>query len=410
MRRIPQLDGLRALAVTLVIVNHVAGWFPGGAVGVNIFFVLSGYLITSLLLDEHEKTGRLRRAMFYTRRALRLYPALAVMLVVTYLLGGVAFKSVLIAASYTTNLFMTLSVNPVVPYTHTWSLAQEEQFYLLWPLLLPAFIRLGRRGSVVILTAIAVGLAMWAQLAVHTVTASNGAVTVAVFNPLWQAHGLLIGCALAFAIRHRSVPWAALLVNLGLTLCIVVALAASVTAGRSARAAADWNLVSEFAAAAAIAGMTEGAHGLARLCTLRPVLWIGKRSYAIYLWHFPLIWLATQHGYGKWGKMTAVVLAVLAAGLSWRLVEQPFLGLKKRFEPTMPKHARHDHGIDGPIHREPPLRQEAVPHAPGGHAPGGHATGMVRALPAAGYAEEPSPLCIHRVPGAHRSGPACGNA
>jgi peptidoglycan/LPS O-acetylase OafA/YrhL len=342
VRRIPQLDGLRALAVGLVIVNHVAGWFPGGAVGVNIFFVLSGYLITSLLLDEHEKTGRLRRGRFYIRRALRLYPALAVMLGVTFLLGGVALKSVLIAGSYTTNLFMTLSLNPVLPYTHTWSLAQEEQFYLLWPLLLPLFIRLGRRASVAILTVIAVGLAMWAQLAVNTVTASNGVVTVAVFNPLWQAHGLLIGCALAFAIRHRSVPSATLLVNLGLTLCIVVALAASVTAGRSARAAADWNLVSEFAAAAAIAGMTEGARGLARLCTLRPVLWIGKRSYAIYLWHFPLIWLATQHGYGKSGKVAAVVLAVLAAGLSWRLVEQPFLRLKQRFEPNTPKHARHD--------------------------------------------------------------------
>ena len=80
MRRIPQLDGLRALAVGLVIVNHVAGWFPGGAVGVNIFFVLSGYLITSLLIDEHEKTGQMRRGLFYARRALRLYPALGVML------------------------------------------------------------------------------------------------------------------------------------------------------------------------------------------------------------------------------------------------------------------------------------------------------------------------------------------
>jgi peptidoglycan/LPS O-acetylase OafA/YrhL len=384
MRRIPQLDGLRALAVSLVIVNHVAGWFPGGAVGVNIFFVLSGYLITSLLLDEHEKTGRLRRGMFYTRRALRLYPALAVMLCVTFLFGGVAIKSVLIAGSYTTNLFMTFRLNPVLPYTHTWSLAQEEQFYLLWPLLLPLFIRMGRRASVVILTSLAIGLAMWAQLAVNTVTASNGIVTVAVFNPLWQAHGLLIGCALAFAIRRRSVPRAALLVNLGLTLCIVVALAASVTAGRSARAAADWNLVSEFAAAAAIAGMTEGARGLARLCTLRPVLWIGKRSYSIYLWHFPLILLAVQHGYGRLGKVAAVALAVLAAALSWRLVEQPFLRLKRRFEPTIPKHAAHAPSIDGPIHQLLPLGQDAAPHTPENYA-----TRVERPLPAADTKEDP---------------------
>ena len=349
MRRIPQLDGLRALAVSLVIVNHVAGWFPGGAVGVNIFFVLSGYLITSLLLDEHEKTGRLQRVRFYTRRALRLYPALAVMLCVTFLLGGVAFRSVLIAGSYATNLFMTFSLNPVLPYTHTWSLAEEEQFYLVWPLLLPLFIRLGRRASVAILMCLAVGLTVWAQLAVGSVTAGNGSVTVAVFNPLWQAHGLLIGCALAFAIRHRSVPSAALLVNVGLTLCVVVALAASATDGQSARAGAGWNLASEFAAAAAIAGMTEGAHGLARLCTLRPVLWIGKRSYAIYLWHFPLIMLAVQDGYGKPGKVAAVGLAFLAAALSWRLVEQPFLRLKKRFEPTNPKHAARAPGRRAPV-------------------------------------------------------------
>ncbi len=366
MRRIPQLDGLRALAVGLVIVNHVAAWFPGGAVGVNIFFVLSGYLITSLLLDEHEKTGLLRRGMFYTRRALRLYPALAVMLCVTFLLGGTAIKAVLIAASYTTNLFMTFSVNPVVPYTHTWSLAQEEQFYLLWPLLLPLFIRVGRRASVVILTSVAIGLAVWAQLAVGTVTASNGTVTVAVFNPLWQGHGLLIGCALAFAIRHRSVPRATLLVNVGLPLCVVVAVAASVTAGRSARSAADWNLVSEFAAAAVIAGMVGGARGLARLCTVRPVLWMGERSYAIYLWHFPLIWVMVQHGYGRPGKVAAVALAMIAAGLSWRLVEQPFLRLKQRFQPTMSKRPAQAPDGDGPTltRTETPLaaaRHEANP-------------------------------------------------
>lgn len=355
MRRIPQLDGLRALAVSLVIVNHVAGWFPGGAVGVNIFFVLSGYLITSLLLDEHEKTGRLHRGMFYGRRALRLYPALAVMLCVTFLLGGVAVKSVLIAASYTTNLFMTFSLNPVPPYTHTWSLAQEEQFYLLWPLLLPLFIRLGRRASVAVLMSLAVGLAMWAQLAVSTVT-SNGSVTVAVFNPLWQAHGLLIGCALAFAIRHRSVPSAPLLVNVGLTLCVVVALAASATDGQGARAAACWNLLSELAAAAAIAGMTEGVRGLARLCATRPALWVGKRSYAIYLWHFPLIMLAVRDGYGRPGKVAAVGLAFLAAALSWRLVEQPFLRLKQRLEPTRPS-------VPGAAHA--PGREDLVPQDAG---------------------------------------------
>jgi peptidoglycan/LPS O-acetylase OafA/YrhL len=365
VRRISQLDGLRGLAVGLVIVDHSLPWFAGGGVGVNIFFVLSGYLITSLLLAEYEKTSRLRRGMFYMRRALRLYPALVVMLGVTMLIGGIAIKSVLIAGSYTSNLFMTFARYPVDPYGHTWSLAQEEQYYLLWPLLLPLFIRAGRRASIIILTILAIGSAAWAQLAVHTVIDKSGSVTVAVFNPLWQAHGLLIGCALAFAIRHRSVPRARMLTNLGLTVCVVVTVAASATVGL--HWAASWNLVSEFAAAAAIAGMHNRAAGLARLLTLRPVLWIGERSYAIYLWHLPLILFALQHGYGRKGILAAVALTVLAAAVSWRLVEQPFLRLKQRFEPTMPKHAAPRWSLDKAAPAQP-NRQVATPPVAQQHA------------------------------------------
>ena len=355
MRRISQLDGLRALAVSLVVIDHSVPWFAGGGVGVNIFFVLSGYLITSLLLSEREKTGGIRLGMFYTRRALRLYPALVAMLVVTMIIGGVALKSVLIAGTYTTNLFMTFALNSVAPYGHTWSLALEEQFYLLWPLLLPLFVRAGRQASVTILTILAIASAVWAQLAVNTVINGNGVITVAVFNPLWQAHGLLIGCALAFVIRHRSVPKARILVNVGLVVCVVVAVAASITVGR--HWAAGWNLVSEFAAAAAIAGMRDYAAGLARLLTLRPVVWVGERSYAIYLWHLPLITFAIERGYGRKGILAAWALTALAAAVSWRLVEQPCLRLKERFEPT--RQAR-------------PVR----------HVPA-HAAGSVRPLPSA---------------------------
>lgn len=332
MRRISQLDGLRTLAVSLVVVNHSVAWFAGGGIGVNIFFVLSGYLITSLLLTERERTGGVRLGHFYMRRVLRLYPALLAMLAVTALvLGGVALRSVLIAGTYTTNLFMTFAQDAVAPYGHTWSLALEEQFYLLWPLLLPLFLRAGRRASIVVLTILALASAAWAQLAVGTVTDAAGDLSVAVFNPLWQAHGLLIGCALAFAIRHRTVPRAGLLVNTGLIACLVVAAAASITVDR--HWAAGWNLVSEFAAAAAIAGMRDRAPGIARVLTLRPVVWLGERSYAIYLWHLPLIGWAIDHGYGKGGILAAWVLTVLAAAASWRFVERPFLRLKERFEP-----------------------------------------------------------------------------
>jgi peptidoglycan/LPS O-acetylase OafA/YrhL len=330
MRRIAQLDGLRALAVGLVVVDHSVAWFAGGGVGVNIFFVLSGFLITSLLLSEREKTGRNRLGLFYMRRVLRLYPALVAMLVVTAVIGGVALGSVLIAGTYTTNLFMTFGLNPVSPYGHTWSLALEEQFYLLWPLLLPLFVRAGRRTAITVLTGLAFASAAWAQLAINTVI-DHGNITVAVFNPLWQAHGLLIGCAVAFAVRHRPVPRAGALVNGGLLVCLLVAVAASATVDR--HWAAGWNLVSEFAAAAAIAGMRDRAAGLSRLLAWRPVVWVGERSYAIYLWHLPLITFALDRGYGKPGILAAWILTVVAAAVSWRFVEQPFLRLKKRFEP-----------------------------------------------------------------------------
>ncbi|MFI5896494.1 acyltransferase family protein [Actinoplanes sp. NPDC051513] len=306
-------------------------WFAGGGVGVNIFFVLSGFLITSLLLTEREKTGGVRLGMFYMRRVLRLYPALAAMLLFTLIIGGGAVTSALIAGTYTKNLFMLFGLNPVSPYGHTWSLALEEQFYLIWPLLLPLFVRAGRRAAVALLTVLAIASAMWAQLAVTTVI-KNGDITVAVFNPLWQAHGLLIGCALAFVIRHRSVPRAGLLSTLGLAGCLAVAVAASITVDH--HWAADWNLLSEFAAAALIAGMRDQATGLIRVFTWRPVVWLGERSYAIYLWHLPLITVAPEHGYGKPGILAAWVLTVVAAALSWRFVEKPFLRLKKRFEPT----------------------------------------------------------------------------
>src|SRR5512142_2482764 len=131
-----------------------------------------------------------------------------------------------------------------------------------------------------------------------------------------------------------------LLVNLGLAVCIAVAASASVTVGR--HWAAGWNLVSEFAAAAAIAGMRDHAAGLGRMLTLRPVVWVGERSYAIYLWHLPLITFVLDRGYGKKGIFAAWALTALAAAVSWRLVEQPFLRLKERFEPTsQARPARH---------------------------------------------------------------------
>ena len=324
-RRIASLDGLRALAVLLVVVDHSVGNFAGGGVGVNVFFVLSGYLITTLLLAERRRTGTVSLKLFYARRALRLYPALLTMLVVTVALGASA-KMAAIAATYTTNLYDTFGGDSFSQYAHTWSLALEEQFYLLWPLLLPLAAR-SRRSAIWLLAAGAAGSVALAWFGTQALVDREGTVTSVVFNPLWQAHGLLIGCALAFFLT-RGIPVRRTngLVIGGTATVLIVAVLASITVER--HWAAGWNLAAELAAAAIIAGLARGAQlwGPARIFESRPAVWIGARSYGIYLWHLPLILLTAP--------VVGVPAAFVAAAVSYRWVEAPFLALKDRMHRT----------------------------------------------------------------------------
>jgi len=335
VRRIAQLDGLRALAVGLVVVNHCVSWFPGGGIGVDVFFVLSGFLITSLLVDETERYGRIGRLRFYARRGLRLYPALLAMLLVTSLLLSVGLKQVLLAGTYTSDLALAWGNESMGPYIHTWSLALEEQFYLLWPLLLPFVLRLRVRWAVGLLVSLAIASAVAAQARVGHMLTPAGDVGFGVFNPFWQAHGLLIGCALALVLRHRR-DWPGVVPAAwgGLAVCIAVAIAASATVDQ--HWAAIWNLIAEFAAALLIAGLVVSAGSLSRVFAWTPVVWIGARSYAIYLWHLPLILYAEQHLDRPLAPIVGAAAGVVAAAISWRVVELPFLRLKDRFAPHAP--------------------------------------------------------------------------
>ena len=340
--RIKALDGLRAVAVLLVVLDHALIGFEGGGIGVSVFFVLSGFLITTLLIGERERTGGIGLTMFYSRRALRLYPALLVMLAVTIALGCSA-KMGVIAATYTTDLYNTFTGNSAGPYQHTWSLSIEEQFYLLWPIaLLPLALRF-RAHAVKILLLAALASTVVALVGTHQMVASEGTITSAVFNPLWQAHGLLIGCALAFVVPGATVRRPTTMVVSGSVAILVIAVLASVTVHDNWAAA--WNLLAEIAAAAAIAGMVAGEplRGPARLYESAAAVWIGARSYGIYLWHVPLIYLVALHGLGPAGfgriegpALIGVPAAFLAAAISYRWVERPFLRLKDRLHRTAP--------------------------------------------------------------------------
>ena len=157
---LPGLDGMRALAVVAVILYHTNnGWLPGGFIGVEVFFVISGYLITLLLIGEHEKTGRIDLKQFWMRRARRLLPALFLMMALLMVYSAIFERDtlgklrgdVIAGVAYVTNWYQIwtgagyTALLDFAPLRHLWSLAVEEQFYLLWPLIMVALMRLGRR-------------------------------------------------------------------------------------------------------------------------------------------------------------------------------------------------------------------------------------------------------------------------
>lgn len=329
-RRVPALDGLRALAVALVVFDHLSGWFVGGGVGVGIFFVLSGFLITSLLVEESERSGTIRLGRFYLRRSLRLYPPLLAMLAVTAAFMHPTAEQVIAPSTYSTNLLDWFGYAPGV-YGQTWSLGLEEQFYLLWPLLLPVVLGVTRRTSASVLVVLAIAAHVCGQIGfAFGLPAHN---PLATYNPIWQGGAIMIGCALALATRGGT--WKPshprLLVVAGVSVCLAAAIVESI----SLRYGFLIGILPELASAGLIIGLIHTQQGVARMFAWPLVVWAGRRSYAIYLWHFPLIRYAYSHGWGGRGAVAMVFVTVAAAELSWRLIEAPIARLKTRQAQTL---------------------------------------------------------------------------
>ena len=201
--RLDPLDGLRAVAVTVVFLHHVfLGSWPGGFIGVEVFFAISGYIITSLLLREWQHTGDLWLAGFYTRRFLRLMPALAVSVIVLTPIGFVvgrhdAPRDGLAAITYTMDIFapLTKARNGGV-FAHTWTLAVEEQFYLLWPLLLLTMLRRHIRAVWIV-----AGIGVAAAVGTAAVTLHHGGVPPGFgWTPFPHLPSIAAGVVLAFGL------------------------------------------------------------------------------------------------------------------------------------------------------------------------------------------------------------------
>ena len=328
----PALDGLRGVAVLLVVTFHAlavaTGSFehgPLGSAGVMLFFPLSGFLITSLLLEELRDRGRVDLRRFYVHRALRLFPALAVVVLVFTAMqaaSGVAFvPSLWPVILYVGNWAAATGGNLGV-LNPTWSLAIEEQFYLLWPLVLLVSMR-WRRGPMLVVVA---------GIIASTVTRfslgmGDGGVR-AYYGSDAQASSLLVGCLLALAVHSGRMP--ALRVPGWLV-------------GAGALSLFGWAFASGNVATSLVVPTLVPVVGVvliwAACSTLSgPLTWrwlryLGGRSYALYLWHWPLLWIAFEAGVGPVGTViVAVALSLAMAELSWRMVEAPCLRLRRRLD------------------------------------------------------------------------------
>ena len=330
-----EIDGLRAVAVTAVVLNHAGfGFVSGGFLGVDVFFVISGYLITGIIVRECS-AGTFSLVGFYERRVRRILPALgAVILVVTpaawVILTPAQLKqygqSVASVALFSSNLLFWQQSGyfdvaaELKPLLNTWSLAVEEQFYLLFPLLLIALRKFGKRLQVGVLLTLAVGSLMYSQIGAMNDWASNFYLLP---SRAWE---LLLGVALALIGANENRP-APEVMRQAISLCALAALVLSlVLLGQEDSLPGFLSLIPVLSTVALL--WSGGPGTLAyRLLTLRPLTTVGLMSYSIYLWHQPLFALArhaTRSDLNLASAIFLLVATVLLSSITYRLVERPF--------------------------------------------------------------------------------------
>jgi peptidoglycan/LPS O-acetylase OafA/YrhL len=347
-RRWAGLDGLRALAVGVVVACHFGLHANGGFVGVDVFFVISGFLITSLLLDEREKTGRISFRNFWARRALRLFPALGC---------AIAFALLMSIAAFPHERHLTVTAVPAVLLylgnwwiafgpgghslgllDHCWSLAVEEQFYILWPLLAAAWMAQTRnRGRAsIIVGALSIADCAWAVFASRTLNISYG-----YFRSDTHAMGLLAGSALAlFVLSKRDIELSkktAALLRIAAAVAVATILGITLVVRQSMSTQGIASIVATLASTVLVTQLVLAPSGLLTNIFEHPIVtWFGRRSYGIYLFNYPLAVVllqhAQKHNLHRLELTTLGVFATIAiSAASYRWVEQPFLRRKARF-------------------------------------------------------------------------------
>jgi peptidoglycan/LPS O-acetylase OafA/YrhL len=331
----PALDGIRALAVGSVVAYHF-GWkaLPGGFLGVDVFFVLSGYLITSILLSEHARRGSISMSGFYSRRVRRLFPALALVVVAVSidtvrhanpLQLADRFHDMMAALFYYANWHFIATdqsyfagSSGASPLRHTWSLSIEEQFYFVWPLLLLVLLRaltLRRRGL------IALGLVAATLLSTLAMALTYDAASPSrsYYGSDGRAQQLLVGVLLALGLHgltrtaRAARVWAVIAASSLLSLLFLM----HRLHDTSSKYYHGGALVAALVTAVLVAAVELHPESqIGALLSLRPVVWVGKVSYGIYLWHWPvLLWVD--------GTVARVLVTLGVSALSFYAFERP---------------------------------------------------------------------------------------
>lgn len=347
----PPLDGLRGIAILSVMLFHAdAPFLKGGFLGVDLFFVLSGFLITSLLVAEFDAHGTITLKDFYIRRILRLIPALMLLLLVFCLLSFLLLTSekanrnyvdALISLAYVSNWARAFSMHPPDYLGHTWSLSIEEQFYILWPIVLLFLLRVSTRRFYIVLIAIATASISWL---LRVSLLESGATLERLYNGLdTRADALMAGCAVGTALMSglltRKKNRKNLLLNLTAlvsfgVLCVFLILG-------------DWqspflyqfgfSIIELLTVILIIDVLTNPESIMRKFLEIKGLVWVGSISYGLYLWHYPIFRLLFDFNY-SWSTVFIIgfpaTFAVAAA--SYYLMEKPILKLKKGFSHLSP--------------------------------------------------------------------------
>ncbi len=346
----PALDGIRGCAIVAVIGLHAGLGLPGGFLGVQVFFVLSGFMISSVLLEEVRNTERISLPRFYMRRVLRLLPTFFVVLAAVVLyaivfphrhsvdgLGGEA----LAATFYVANWVYASAGNLSHLLVHTWSLSVEEQFYLVWPPILALLIARGFKSPhILAFTAVGIVCSAGARFLLYTDT--NDRVDRLYFGSDTRVDALLIGCALAVIAYAGQLPQSRVAIN-GIRVAAVVSILGIAVSMRELDRhsgmlyRSGFFLIALGSAAVISLVLVSEAGIIGRLLSWRPLAGIGRMSYGLYLWHLPIFYMVAESAPDlarRYRVGISIVASVAVAALNRRFVEAPFLAMKDRLYGT----------------------------------------------------------------------------